>query len=338
MKHLFSLIFVLVISTFASAQIQTKPLLTKRTATWCPNCGTWGWDAMKDIIDRYDGGQATVLALHYSGDLADQLNIDLASNFPQGGQPLFALNNTNLGFGSSSWAAKSEAIQADIDALNATAEKASLDLEALIDYSTNSISIMAQGQNESLSSGEYSLGIYLVSDAIEANQSSIGMTKHFKIVYDKLTEETFGQPIFEGGATSYEIEYSLTYDPADIDLFSERSVVAILWKAVNGKYEVVNTDSAMYNPTVSSTADIANSLDANVWQNEVGDLVVELNSEATATDATVTLYSLAGNAIATQTLQNNKTVVSRSQFTEANIYVATIVSDGKIGTYKIYLR
>ena len=50
------------------AQVQ-RSIVTKRTADWCPNCGTYGWTYFKDAIEQ-NGDKAVFIAAHYSGGLA----------------------------------------------------------------------------------------------------------------------------------------------------------------------------------------------------------------------------------------------------------------------------
>ncbi len=51
----FTLIFTMMI-TMLSTQAQEISndqwtIMTKTSATWCTNCGAWGWDMFKDLID-----------------------------------------------------------------------------------------------------------------------------------------------------------------------------------------------------------------------------------------------------------------------------------------------
>ncbi|MEO1714235.1 MAG: hypothetical protein AAFU60_12955 [Bacteroidota bacterium] len=50
-----SLLFALLLVLGGSLQAQevmevTTPVITKKTATWCINCGTWGWDLFEGLV------------------------------------------------------------------------------------------------------------------------------------------------------------------------------------------------------------------------------------------------------------------------------------------------
>ena len=55
------------ISLFSQEVMEVQQtLLTKRTATWCPYCGTWGWGFFEDLIE--DNEEKAVLIRPQRGD------------------------------------------------------------------------------------------------------------------------------------------------------------------------------------------------------------------------------------------------------------------------------
>ena len=83
MKNLI-LLFTLFIFSQASAQVvSTKnwTLIHERTASWCPYCGTWGWDMKEQILNKFANENSVFMAVHYSGDLLNPVAEKFGENF-----------------------------------------------------------------------------------------------------------------------------------------------------------------------------------------------------------------------------------------------------------------
>ena len=98
MKHIIFTISILV-SSLTIGFSQDVPevqqsLITKITATWCPNCGGWGWTFFENIYDD-NADKALLIAAHYSGELQTSVSSDFADNFNISYQPFFILGNEN---------------------------------------------------------------------------------------------------------------------------------------------------------------------------------------------------------------------------------------------------
>ena len=76
----FSLIALL---TFAQVEQTHIPLLIKKTATWCPYCGGWGWDLQNDLEERNDD-IAVIVQAHPSEscELFDNTSKNLMDSLP----------------------------------------------------------------------------------------------------------------------------------------------------------------------------------------------------------------------------------------------------------------
>ena len=80
--------------TFGQEVVQKQNMLiTKITATWCPNCGTESWDHKKEIIATYP--DVVFLSAHSStsSKLHAPAARDYVENLPNAfGQPIFYIN------------------------------------------------------------------------------------------------------------------------------------------------------------------------------------------------------------------------------------------------------
>lgn len=336
MKHIFYIITLLAFSLSLSAQQPVKPLLTKITATWCPNCGTWGWTAMKDLVEKLDGEKATVMALHFSGDLADDLNKELASNFPAVGQPIFQHNGLDLNFSGSTYSSKIDELEATIDS-----ETAMINAFNILDPTAEALAnggfeffIPVEVDASNLEEGEYSLGLYYVRDDILANQSGqSGEVEHFKIVDRSLTDDIYGVPYSEPSILS------LTYSTNDSSLFTnngKQEVVAILWKVDGNTRTVVTTDNSEFQ-VISNTDDLKGDfLEARVFQNSLNQIELSLtHNSSTIHMIEANLYSITGRQLGSQTLVNGKALFETSNLLGKGLYIITLESEGQLKSYKV---
>ena len=330
-----------------SAQQPVKPLLTKITATWCPNCGTWGWTAMKDMVDRFDGDKATVMALHYSGDLADDLNKELAGNFPAVGQPIFQSNGTDLNFTSSSYTDKMDALESTINAetqvINAfNITKAGVHLQAEGNLTTFNVEVNVDADN--LPDGDYSIGAYIVRDDIVASQSGLsGDVAHFKIVDAAMSINTFGNPY--GIAKSYVFQYEEA-DYGEITFDSQGGVedfqiVTILWNNTGTRYEVVTTDNANITENTLSNIDqeVTPIDDAKVYENTANQIEVNLpKNGVNSTTTLANLYTITGRQLDSQTIKDGKAYFERESLLGRGLYIVTLESAGQLKSYKVTIK
>jgi len=341
MKQFFYIITFFAFSFSLSAQQPVKPLLTKITATWCPNCGTWGWTAMKDVVERLHGDKASVLALHFSGDLADDLNKELASNFPAVGQPIFQNNGLDLNFSGSTYSTKIDDLEASIEsetaminAFNIT--KSMLYLEAEGNLTTFDVEVEVDADN--LPSGDYSISAYIVRDDIIASQSGqSGDVAHFKIV-DTAISSTFGAPYVNAG--TYTFEYTKEdYGPITFDdngMVEDLEIVIILWNSSGTNYEVVTTENSSIRETfVSNLNDVSLEVSANVFQNTQGKIEVNMSNNPDNAVTTANLFSITGRQLDSQSIENGKAYFESNNLLGRGLYIITLESEGQFTSYKV---
>ena len=244
-KKLLTLSFLCLAITLSAQQIevpqQKYSLVTKRTATWCPHCGNWGWTLFENLLAD-NSSKALMIAAHYSGDLMNPTASAITSNFGGFGQPLFYLGNENQGVSSSNIDDKREEIKSKInDAFNSSP---TAQTGMLLVNNGDQLDVYTKTRFFQNADGDYYVGVYLIEKTVMHYQSGQGQdADHKNVLRDHLTEDTFGKLISEGSISagaesSFQVSYPLdgTYDLGNI------RIATILWKKDGGSYKVVNTN------------------------------------------------------------------------------------------------
>ena len=208
-------------------------MVTKVTASWCFNCGTWGWAAKNAILEA-NSEQALFISAHNSGDLRTSTASALSQNFNSFGQPQFFLNNTNTRLSPSNRSDKQAEILATIQtnamqtpvAGTATTHQISDDV---LQFSTK----VAFFQDMD---GDYFLAHYLLENNVMNRQiGQDGIVAHNKVLREVSTREPFGMPIATNGmTTTQDVILSEDWNINNLE------VLSIIWKQEGNKYQFVN--------------------------------------------------------------------------------------------------
>ncbi len=220
--------------------VEQKMLITKITATWCPNCGTNAWDVKKNLVTEY-ADNAVFLATHISSssDLFSSTARDYAGNLPNvQGQPIFYINRTRYNTGTIEGAAQDMSTQ-----VSSQTPLANAGLQMKLEGQT--LNVKAKVQFFKPANGEYYLSLLIVEDKVIANQSNRGSSaEHSKVLRGRVTGDTFGELITNGAvAENQTFDFRLNRAiPADWNA-DNLEVAAIIWEKVGDTYEFVNTES-----------------------------------------------------------------------------------------------
>ncbi len=241
MKKITLLILAMSIGFFAQAQEvvpQTQSsLIIKKTATWCPPCGGWGWDLFEQLIDDNED-KAIIWAMHYSGDLISPTTQGINSNLSGAGQPRFYLDNVDQG--SSSSAIRS-AIMSGVNQ-NATEAPIANAIATNISVDNNQITLTVKSKFFAEASGEYYLNVYIVENGVINNQAGRGNNAvHKKVLRDDMAGFAFGEIVAQGTisanatfSTDFTIPVAAGWNTNNIELST------IIWKKNGTKYDFVN--------------------------------------------------------------------------------------------------
>lgn len=342
MKILYTLLIVCVGWSSLLSQSVKKPLLTKRTATWCPQCGTWGWDTMKDLLSGVEDN-ALVFNTHYSGGLFTPLSADLAANFPYVGQPAFFLNGVNQNVLSSNWESKVTSIIAEVETINTEAPDFEINLYASHEKISNQnyevrarVDVVSKIQDD----GEnYQLGIYLVRTDITAGQSpQSGSPQHPNIPVAEFSGNSFGVPLSATEGTGGEQNFYYNYENS---LNVNNSFVAIVvWKEieVDGEqfWEVINTEfTDNISAQTSNNTDLKALAELSVYQTNDR----ALNIQSAIEMESVQVLDLAGRSVlSTTTNQLKETQIDLPLSLISGTYIVQIHTEKGVISEKIFLK
>ena len=232
-----------------------RPLISKKTATWCSNCGTWGWTLFRDLIED-NAEQAELVALHNSGNLKTDAASDLAANFGGVGQPVFSFDEIDVGATSSNSAAKRVELQQEV--MEAAATSAPLGTGIQLERNGDVLTIRTQTRFFEAEDGRFLEAVYLVEKSRTAQQSGQGAdAEHKHLLRLSLDDNTFGQEIANGpvpaGFETSIIERTLDladYDPANL------RIVAVVWEQFMNSYLVANTNGVEVSAATTGTYDV----------------------------------------------------------------------------------
>ena len=349
LKRLPILIMLFVALQFTSqAQITVeetqRSIFTKITATWCPNCGTWGWTFMENMIDEIDD-KAIVIGAHYSGDLGESVSQDWTSNFNVNGQPRFVLNNIDLGINSSNHTSKVMEVMNNIDNFAEQTPVANVGLEAVYTAS-NEMVVFTNTKFFQDASGRYTLALYVLEDEVIANQAGQGsMTVHPKVMRMAIGD-SFGEEIVNGNAAAgMEVagQYTMAIDP-EWDL-GNISVLGVIWQEVNGTNLFVNAfEDNTFAASTSNKSVLAEQVEMNVMPNIITDVAnITLNLTESVKDAEINLIDLTGKELSTifsgDLMSGTHSLsLERSKVSSNGIYLLQMQSANGVITKKVIFQ
>ena len=234
-----------------------QPLVGKRTASWCSNCGTWGWTLFESLLAE-NTGQAEIVALHYSGNLKTDAATVIASNFDASGQPVFTLNETDVNALSGNVTAKKDELLTAILDLNTTPATGGTRIE--LARSGDELTVTTQSQFFSTTDGTFYEGVYVVEKQRIAQQASQGPdAQHKNLLRDPLTDGIWGTLLTENGtdgAANLITDANVhTFDLTDVDPGNLR-IITVLWQLVDGRYIPANTNGIDVNAATTGTYNV----------------------------------------------------------------------------------
>jgi len=247
---------------------QQRPLIGKVAATWCPPCGSWGWDFFENLVMQ-NSEQATLITAHHSGDLTNDVAQAFSENFEAPYQPYFYYNREDQDVTSDNAADKLLEIKAKVEADWAMSPVANAGLNLLKD--DESLTVESRTKFFQEATGEFYLGVYFVEDEVIAFQANQGENAvHEKILRGAISPGSFGEFLDQGTITAG-TEFNHTFEASLSGLNSEHlEVITIIWNKVDDKYEVINTNLNSEFTTVSTTQDLGQlNSTLNIWPNSI---------------------------------------------------------------------
>ena len=303
---------LLLLLAFMNLQGQTvtntqTTLITKRTADWCPYCGTYGWQFTTQLKPKLVGKDGIMWNVHYSGGLATNTSKAIAANIGGVGQPLIFLNTEtdDIGLNASNVAAKVDEVAQWVDDLSLFGALIGMGGEAKVNPS-NELTAKAKVKfYDSAENGEFYLGFYLVKKNLVAFQQSVGQNAvHHAVLDQSLTEGFFGNKI--GAApVSKGAEFETSASLANLVLHNgkleDTKVVMVLWnKLSTGKYIFLNArevDLQLTQTTSAQDIDQTLSFTAKAGSDYIDVLIDDASIDPTA----IRVYDVNGHEFKGQT-------------------------------------
>lgn len=317
-------------------------LITKITATWCPNCGTSAWDNKKELIATYPDAVFLTTHTSTSSKLYSSTARDYGRNLPDAvGQPIFYINRDRYNTRSILGAAetKQQTNQGHSPLANAGLE---MKMEEQV------LNVKARVQFFEPANGEFYLSLFVIEDKVMETQASrgSGAVEHPKILRGRVTSSTFGVLIADGNINANEtFDFRINRQISAEWNQDNLEVAAVIWQKNGDDYEFVNTHAISDFSVFTST-------------NELEQAGVELSVQPTVLSAQSTVAVSLPNTqenISLQLLNTNGQLVTQlfsgnlSSGTHhfpltkpaalaAGIYLVRMEKDGHSITEKIVVR
>lgn len=299
-KYVSLLVFCLAFSSFLSAQVINKnqwTLFTKTSADWCPNCGTWGWNMQKQLVEKFENKNTITWAAHVSGGLQNTAASEIAANLGVNYHPIFFEGQTNMNASSNNVAEKILDAESIVE-INALFEPlAGVGVEATIN-DDRTLEVKANVEFlANVEGGNYFLALYLVEDKLVHKQQNVGPNAvHRYVLRRSLLPTTFGNALITGAVNkgqTFETEVSVE----NVTGVKENlKVAAIIWnRTTDGKYKFFNANQVDVAIT-SSSEDISEAFDVKAVfvQN---DLNVSFEIPAASEKMNMTLTDVQGKVL-----------------------------------------
>lgn len=342
---IFAFLFIGLSQSFAqTVPQQQRSLLTKVTATWCPHCGSWGWEMFEGVLEE-NQDKAVMIATHYSGDLLNPTAEAVANNLNPPYQPRFYLGNVEQGVTSSNVASKLVEVKDAIDANFLTEPVANAGIDAF--RTGDQLQVNTKTKFFQDADGEYYLGVYVIEDEVVNNQAGNSSTAvHKKIMRASVNGEHFGELLMNGSIaadTEFDHTFTMTLNPAwNTD---NLEIVTIIWKKEASTYQFVNTNTTDQFSEILSTHTVALEGAAMKIQPTI------INTEATITidlekdlpNANLSIFDSSGRKVmelfnGDLKASNNSFTINKHLMDAPGIYFVVLLANQKTMTRKIILE
>ncbi len=296
-----------------------KSLITKITATWCPNCGSWGWTFFENIYED-NADKALIIAAHYSGELQTTVAADFATNFNVNYQPYFIVGNENQNVTSINVTAKRAVVQNLVD--NNYELSPVVNAGLVVTKNGNTLDVQTKTRFFQNTDGEYYLGVYVIEDGVVNYQTNQGDDAvHKNVLRAGMSGSSFGE-LISIGSVSAETEITKDYS-IDIIGWNENNleIATILWKKEGSSYIYENSNSTTEITTVGVPIIPENEISFKIYPTVTeSNAMVELDLKNGQADIQLELFDATGKKLTTifegsaasgiQTFEINKSMVN----------------------------
>ncbi|MEM1322597.1 MAG: Omp28-related outer membrane protein [Bacteroidota bacterium] len=319
-----------------------QALISKVSASWCINCGTWGWNLFDGLIED-NSDNAVIMAVHYSGNLMNATSTAMSDNFGTIGQPTFYLGNEDQNANGNS-SAKREQIRNAVDAIAAQSPVANTGLTASLNG--NELVVNTKTRFFQTTSGEYYMVLYIIEDGVIASQTGQGANaSHKNLLRGAMTTDAFGTLLKNGDISmGEEFTETVTFQLDPSWNTEQMQIAAVIWKKENNTFNFVNTNSTvdLNTANVNELSDFNNQIKTLPTVADES-LQVQLELISSSEQAHLRLYNLNGQLL--HTLYSGRLnqgsqqfELLRSQVGGSGLYVLTLATEQGLVSRKVIFR
>ena len=346
MKNLFLIIAVIFTAqTMTQAQEVSEKSWTvihERFATWCPFCGTWGWDLKERMLEEFKNDDVIFMSLDHSGDLTNDVAKEFDSNFKGSGQPIFYVNGVNINASSSNGSSKIQDTRLEVDYYKDLIPISALGLDATLNQDSKKIDVNALVRFvQEAESGDYYLGLYLLED-IWANQASrTGLQLHKNVLVGSFLPNVFNNHLTTGSVaqgTEFQMSGSIENISGDADNYK---VMGVVWAYNNLENRFLFNNAYITDVKVkTSTKDKENAAtNFNAYQAESGNIVVSFEGDTQLSSSSELILSeMSGSVIKKLSSKdlNTKSIQINANYVPG-VHIITVKNGGVSTSKKIVL-
>jgi len=311
--------------SFFNLSSQNTPVITKVTATWCPNCGAWAWDFMEAMKEDFQTGPAIVLGAHFQGsDIECDASIWFANNLKASSRPVFYLNNDRISVGGN-WQPVSDDMPAMIEDINSA-------ITAEVGYNSvlleqGVINVTAEVKSIPTTNNKLYIGTYVFENNVKANQAQQGPNAlHPNVIRASMTADMQGTQITSFG----DYDFSLAVDDAWQE--EELGIVTIIWEEDGDTYNILASNSATNISLLSSNDEV---LDASNFTFRDADAMMIIEA-GDSERYNLTLSDMSGQVVLQEAFTNEIAVDKTAMAT--GMYVATLRSAKGLLSQQVFVK
>lgn len=276
-----------------------KSLLTKITATWCPNCGTWGWAFFKNLMED-NSQKAIFVSAHHSGELVSPPGAAFSENFMAPYQPYFYVGNLETGTNNSNFSTKRQEVKNLVDSIFLQSPIVNVGFEA--SFSDDLLTVNTHTRFFQDATGDYYLGVYILENGVVNYQASIdSMAVHPYVLRAAFTPEAFGDSLASGtitAGTEYTSSVSIQLNANWIA--DSISVAGIIWNKIEDTYHFINVNTTKDFTFIPTAINIIaeEALAINLFPTIAASVAqLDLNLKVQSQDVNIQLFNINGQVI-----------------------------------------
>jgi hypothetical protein len=333
---------------FVGLNAQAAPkewtLLHEYTATWCTNCGSWGWSLKEQILNKHQNDNLIFMAVHHNGgELENSTAKAFSANFGASGQPSFFMDLEDLRATPSNGAKIMTDIQDVLDFKKESLPYAEIKLNATLTEATQTLDVNAKIEFvNTVENGDFYFGLYLLEDVVASQASRTGPQVHKNVLRRSLLDNVFDNPMQSGEITAGTV-FNFKSNTTGLSASKENyKVVGVIWTKVGNKFiffNVANITNVVASVPSSSSDIKSNNPSFYVYQAESGNIILNLQDNNFSSNSIVTVTDINGKTITTTSLANaeNQKLNISGNFV-AGMHIVTITDGKRIQSKKIVLQ